>query len=424
MSKSNKNNSFMSEIRIKYFGPIKEGLANGAFLEVKKVTLFIGNQASGKSSIAKLFSTCTWLEKNLTRGLTKENYFKNYNRFKTEFCAYQGIEDYFTKKTEIEYIGDAYRLHYQNEKLTINSLETKNNYLSPKVMYVPAERNFLSIVPNPESVEKLPAPLHTFLTVFNSAKQALRQALSLPINQLQFEYQKQHKISYIKAEDGFKLRLHNASSGIQSLVPLYLVSHYLANFIDQKENKSIKQNSVEEAEIKNKKLLAILLNDETINIGTALNLLSKLYKNHHFINIVEELEQNLYPSSQQNLLYALLELNNITLENKLLLTTHSPYLINYLTLAIKANQLLDKINQSDKKDDFKTKIKAKLTKIVPLESCITAEEVRIYELSNKGTIQLLGNYEGLPSDNNYLNQFLANTNELFDDLLDIEDELL
>jgi predicted ATPase len=40
----------MSKIKIKNFGPIKEGyLENDGWLEVKKATMFIGNQGSGKS---------------------------------------------------------------------------------------------------------------------------------------------------------------------------------------------------------------------------------------------------------------------------------------------------------------------------------------------------------------------------------------
>ena len=56
----------MSRIRIKNFGPIKEGFQeNNGWVDIKKVTLFIGNQGSGKSTIAKLISTFTWLEKSL-----------------------------------------------------------------------------------------------------------------------------------------------------------------------------------------------------------------------------------------------------------------------------------------------------------------------------------------------------------------------
>ena len=48
----------MSKIRIKNFGPIKEGYQeNDGWLDVKKVTVFIGNQGSGKSTVAKLVST-------------------------------------------------------------------------------------------------------------------------------------------------------------------------------------------------------------------------------------------------------------------------------------------------------------------------------------------------------------------------------
>ena len=87
----------MSRIRIKNFGPIKEGLRNNQFLEIDKVTLFIGNQATGKSSIAKLFSTLTWLEKSLYRGDTKASELIRRNRFVKTHCSYQGIENYFKK---------------------------------------------------------------------------------------------------------------------------------------------------------------------------------------------------------------------------------------------------------------------------------------------------------------------------------------
>ena len=45
-----------SKIRIKNFGPIKEGVENDGWIEIKKVTAFIGNQGSGKSTIANLIT--------------------------------------------------------------------------------------------------------------------------------------------------------------------------------------------------------------------------------------------------------------------------------------------------------------------------------------------------------------------------------
>ena len=48
----------MSKIKIKNFGPIKEGYQeDDGWFDIKKVTVFIGNQGSGKSTIAKLIST-------------------------------------------------------------------------------------------------------------------------------------------------------------------------------------------------------------------------------------------------------------------------------------------------------------------------------------------------------------------------------
>ena len=59
----------MSKIKIKNFGSIKEGYQeNDGWIDVKKVTIFIGNQGSGKSIVAKLISTFTWIEKALIRG--------------------------------------------------------------------------------------------------------------------------------------------------------------------------------------------------------------------------------------------------------------------------------------------------------------------------------------------------------------------
>jgi len=102
--------------------------------------------------------------------------------------------------------------------------------------------------------------------------------------------------------------------------------------------------------------------------------------------------------------------------NKLIITTHSPYLINYLTLVVEANGLKDKIKSPD--------LKSKLKNIVPLDSTIQPDELVIYELDEQdGTIQLLGNYEGLPSDENKLNNALGEGNESFAKLLEIDQKL-
>ena len=59
----------MSRIKIKNFGPIREGFVdNDGWMDIEKVTVFIGDQGSGKSTVAKWISTFSWLEKSRHRG--------------------------------------------------------------------------------------------------------------------------------------------------------------------------------------------------------------------------------------------------------------------------------------------------------------------------------------------------------------------
>ena len=73
----------MSRIRIRDFGPIKEGnQSDDGWIDIKKVTIFIGNQGAGKSTVAKLISTFTWIEKALVRGDYNKKWFERKNKLK------------------------------------------------------------------------------------------------------------------------------------------------------------------------------------------------------------------------------------------------------------------------------------------------------------------------------------------------------
>ena len=114
------------------------------------------------------------------------------------------------------------------------------------------------------------------------------------------------------------------------------------------------------------------------------------------------------------MLNSLLEFNNMNFGNKLIMTTHSPYLINYLTLAVEANKLKLRGDNDE--------LKLKLNEIVPLASTLDGSDLAVYQLDEKnGTIEKLKDYKGLPSDENYLNEGLAESNDEFSKLLDLED---
>ncbi len=413
----------MSRIRIKNFGPIKEGCQeNDGWIDIKKVTLFIGNQGSGKSTIAKLISTFSWMEKALTRGDYKPKDFTDYNRFRKTYCAYHRLENYFfdikgNDIAEIEFQGDSYCFKYADGNLLINEISERGNYALPQIMYVPSERNFIANVKTPKALKLTSDSLVEFVTEFDNAKNEMRGALKLPINEdVYVEYQQLNDIVYVKGNN-YKIQLREASSGFQSIVPLYLVSRFLANSVKKQSDISSNMSS-EEMERFRKGVEEIWANDSLSEEQrrVALSVLSSKFNKTAFINIVEEPEQNLFPASQREILYSLLEFNNMNTPNRLIITTHSPYLINYITLAIKAHALKCKVTTDDHSK--------RLNEIVPLVATVSADEIAIYELDElRGSVRRLSSYEGIPSDRNYLNQYLGAGNELFDSLLAIEEEL-
>ena len=401
----------MSKIRIKNFGPIKEGYTqNDEWIDIKKVTLFIGNQGSGKSTVAKVISVLTWLEKAIYRGDVDINAISNNDFY--DFFDYQRIKSYFKDNTEIEYIGKKISFKYKNKTIPQITLLNKLGYALPKIMYVPSERNFLSVVKNAYGVKNLPDTLYTFAEELKKGQLKLNgNSLPIPIGDLSFQYNKTNDTSILKGAD-YEVDLIESSSGYQSFVPLYLVTKFLSDALIEGDelldiNQKIRKSEELEKLLLNESLSSSELKQKTEEIKSK-------YLNTCFVNIVEEPEQNLFPSSQWEVLKSLLKYNNMLADNKLVLTTHSPYIISYLTLSIEANRLNEMINNKELRD--------KLSEIVSLDALLKSDDLVIYQLDEKkGSIELLGNYKGLPSDENYLNENLAHTNELFSKLLDIED---
>lgn len=413
----------MSKIKIKNFGPIKEGyLEDDGWLDVKKVTVFIGNQGSGKSTVTKLITTFMWIEKALTRGDYDKRWFTRKNKLRNQFLSYFRLENYFPEsddqsKTFIDYKGESFNIRFENGLLYI---EDANNgdYPLPQIMYVPAERNFTSDVKSPKLIKLTSESMIEFVTELSKALDDMKGLIRLPINDVDVEYNKQFDVIYIRGkvkDDPYRIKLSEASSGFQSIVPLYLVSMFLANSVRRQSESTKEAMTSEQRERFRKRFQAINdnsdLTDEQKRI--AISALGNEFTKTAFINIVEEPEQNLFPISQQKILNSLIEFNNMNKGNKLIMTTHSPYIINYLTLAVKAHKVKSGITDENQL--------SKIAEIVPLQSVLAPSDLVIYEMNeNEGSIKKLEDYKGLPSDENYLNDRLAETNELFNKLQEIE----
>lgn len=404
---------FINKIKIQNFGPIKAGfLPNDGYMSINQLTVFCGTQGTGKSTLVKLYSTFVWLEKALMRGDMKPSSLTQYSRFAKKYLVYHGIDSYLYDNTYIHFKGQCYDFEYKDGHLYVDENRNDFDYIRPQVMYYPAERNLLSsIVEKASTLKGLPESLSAMLVDYRQACQSLTEDLSLPINNVKFHYDTLNQIGSI-VSPSYKVRISHASSGLQSATPLFLTLNHLYECTCSGRKTDASKTTSKEQEIIDKRIHDILL-DDTLDDDTRSRLIKKLSDNvnKRMVNIIEEPEQNLFPDSQERILFEMIRLS-ARQNNQLLFTTHSPYLVNYLMLAIKGFQVSQVITDEEGKEE--------LNAIVPVDSVIDGDDVTIYQLDLEGNINELTKIENMPSDDNYLNQILMEVNTKFSSLVELQ----
>ena len=395
-------------IRLKAFGPVVSGYtANDGWMDIAKVTLFCGPQGSGKSSITKLISLLTWLEKSVYRNpeLTIDN-----EAFR-QALEWQSIASYVKSDTEIAYQGDWLQFSYVKGVVSAKLVCGDNpSYIVPKISYMPAERNFASIVRSADRVEGLPRPLVDMQVEFNRAKRFFASGFCLPANGFKFSFDKEPWIVNGDKVDANRTRLEEASSGLQSMVPMLLVSEYLEKHLAaEKDVRSVglfyDPGTAEKKERIDAYVRALGANESLTAEQKALRLEQYFAPGRRFVNLVEEPEQNLYPETQRDVVNALVAIANRKPGNVLIMSTHSPYVLNQLVTASLAASI---------------EAKEEVGKVFPLSSAVPQSNMRLYELDGRGGVSLLETPNGIFDDGNVLNTALRDWNELFDRLLGIK----
>lgn len=352
---------------IKSFGPVKD-----LDITFKKVTLFIGDQGTGKSCVAKLFSMFKWLEKVLTQKKYKLNYFEQYNRFLTMLCSYHRIESFVQNESYLKFESKLYVFVYSEGSFKISDKNVEVDGLS-KIMYVPAERSIVSVAENKTKLLKeLPDSSETFSDEFVNAKKYFKSGYELPFEGLRFEYDSLNEVGWISGT-GYKVRLINASSGIQSSLPMCMVSEYLSQMIADREEIKL---SKEEKDKLEKRVADIMQNDAISDSikDMMIRQLSSANRYDCFINIVEEPELNLFPKSQMEVLRSLVAINASSDKNMLILTSHSPYSLAILNMLIMGSKVYEKAGED---------VKATVENILPHVYHLHENEVAAYRLSYK-----------------------------------------
>ena len=344
----------MSRLIVRNVGPIKE-----VDIDLKKVNVFIGAQSSGKSTLAKIISFCTWLDKHTDR--TTKQYV---NGAIDSLKKYHRLTDaYFSKDSVIFYQGDNIAFVYNWPEYdpmpfdkedyvaelhpTMNEIyfEKPGREKNPKVIYIPAERNFVSAVPNLRDYQEDNDNLQDFVNTWFRIKRKYTKEKALDVLNLGFKYyyQEDNYQDLVTIENGRSIPLEASSSGLQSIIPLLVLINWMSEgiYAEEKPFSPAENEEIEKLIMSGFGDLAKLdpLTVEKVNRFVGF-LSGRIYTHTQFI--IEEPEQNLFPETQCDLMYHILSSVNHGKNHRLVMTTHSPYILYAL------NNCMDGFSVSDR----------------------------------------------------------------------------
>lgn len=344
----------MEHLTIKNIGPI-----SSVDITLNSINVFIGPQSSGKSTLAKIISYCSWVEKNSI--LESRN-----DDFKEKLMSFHNIDDaYFNSNSYLKYESNCCKIEAKGKEfkgkieITLNK-DGNKIFRNHKITYFPAERNFVAAIPSLGKYNEKNNNIISFLYEWYKAKQLYTQENSFTspiptLGNISYYYEKDKDIDNITLNNGESIRLQNSSSGLQSIIPLLIVWNYsLNNVFEEKRtrspfeilhleektkflqeelilalNKIIKSQKEILKEYKNKNdIFSKQIHESILQQQEEIANLLGLYSEYHYSHlIVEEPEQNLFPETQRDLIYYLLHTLNNGRSNKLVITTHSPYIL-------------------------------------------------------------------------------------------------
>lgn len=322
----------MEKLIIRHLGPVKDLDVN-----ILPLTVFIGTQGCGKSTVSKVLTICrdmSWILRLLNAAEDLKAPF-------AKFC----IDEFFYDDTyihyEVEHEIGRYAILYDNGKFDIEVFGESRENLATKIqhflirsnqnlltqigadvnapdlmekysdiinsnartiLYVPAERNLAgTLSASLASMLAARVPIYDalieYMSVFEKAKNTLRE-YQVPFLNADFTIKDgKERIRVVDTSDKQErlLPLQACSSGLQSVLPLVMVIDY------------------------------------ALQIGCF----------NAFV--IEEPEQNLYPTNQRELMHFLLERTDRVANT--IITTHSPYVLSCLNVMILAWRIINEFKE-------------------------------------------------------------------------------
>ena len=426
------------ELIVKNFGPIKD-----AHIQTKRYNVLIGNTSTGKSVLAKLisiayelefyfiedgnfeaflkllkkycidfpFSDSTQIEISLALAhwiITKGNFriIKSigsalFDKDVVELSTEEEVTDIYRKisidgdlqgnldtnnplvkeamstlKELFENITEGRKTDLSTHSQSVRDLVYRafvtNVYDKNASIYIPAERNLMSVFTNNifsflKSGSNIPESIKRFGSLYEAAK-GENKNLSIDFMNIKVDFANEND-KIVLDDAGTEIRFEQASSGMQSIIPLWAVFLY-----------GIKNHS----------------------LGTA---------------IIEEPELNLFPTLQVDLINNLVVQLNQT-KAKLLITTHSPYILSVLDNLIYANDVYQKAKATNNKEQMQ-----RIEKLVNPSMLINYDEVAAYLCKDDGVVERMNDDEMRNTGAYALDKASTITSHIFNELMDIENEL-
>ena len=320
---------YSERLVVRNFGPI-----TNLDIEFRRLTLFIGDQGSGKSTLSKLLTICRdmrwWLQ--LLENPESDEIRKPFFDF--------GINEYFMEDSYINYSMDGLAIKFEKGIFSIVSHdigkdEIKNyfDYLNKKfgyeqgsssdeedsakqafmaanarmILYNPAERNLVGNLSEATASLwsagiPLPKPLLEYMGLFERATK-LFSRYEIPVFKVNFVKKDNKNMIELSGKDKM-ISLSASSSGLQSAIPMLMVIDF-----------ALRTNSFDSF-------------------------------------VIEEPEQNLFPRNQFEMLgFVTSRLWHPSQRRQFIITTHSPYMLsslNVLMLAYKL-QLIKEVREEAEK---------------------------------------------------------------------------
>lgn len=339
----------MKCLKIRNFGPVVD-----ADVELGTMNVVIGPQSSGKSTLLKVACYCTWVEKRIELSQTAKD-FENGSSFIEHLEDYHQMTKYTYPSTYIEYESDYMKFSYDHHKqeFVFEWKKDRWEYKRPKVAYVPTERNLVAILSNWRKLA-VSDNILDFMDEWDKARRSPRSKSDIMNLGISYKYDIDNDTDDIYLKNGKNIDFVSTSSGLQSLIPLFIYLNYLdtGQYITSEKDSLETRNQRKQlqyalhrglveanmigGELKDGIIPYVYQVDEMFWFfpdKESADVFEPIYKRYsetdHSEIFLEQPEDNLFAPTQCRLLDKVMSMHTDNHHDTFFIATHSPYVMNY-----------------------------------------------------------------------------------------------